>query len=115
MFDYTKTILTPEGKLKMEEELEALRSERPAVVNEVNIARGMGDLKENGAYQANKEKMRNIDRRITHLELMLRRSTVVEKTDSAEVQLGSKIKVDFLTKQFNYQIVGENEANPKEG
>ena len=110
----TKTILTPEGKRKLEVEMAELRARRPAILVEVNKARAQGDLKENGAYQANKENLRETDRRITKLELMLRRSQVVEKVDTDEVQLGSKVTVEYLGKKLDYYIVGETEADPRE-
>jgi len=110
----TKTILTPDGKRKLEAEMAELRSRRPAILVEVNKARALGDLKENGAYQANREILRETDRRITKLELMLRRSEVIEKSDTDEVQLGSKVTVEYLGKKQDYYIVGQTEADPKE-
>jgi len=110
-----KTILTPEGKRKLEAEMTELRSRRPAILIEVNKARAQGDLKENGAYQANREILRETDRRITKLELMLRRSQVVEKLDTDEVQLGSKVTVEYLGKKLDYYLVGQTEADPKNG
>lgn len=111
----TKTILTPDGKRKLEQELLELRQGRPAVLVEVNQARAQGDLRENSAYQANKEKLRDIDRRITRLELMLRRSVVVEKSASDEVQLGSALVVMVNGMEKEYHLVGETEADPKSG
>jgi len=110
----TKTILTPDGKRKLEVEMAELRARRPAILVEVNKARALGDLKENGAYQANREILRETDRRITKLELMLRRSEVVEKSDTDQVQLGSKVTIEYLGKKQDYYIVGETEADPKE-
>ena len=51
-----KVILTPQGKQNLETELANLRLKRPQIVNEVQRARALGDLKENSAYQANKDK-----------------------------------------------------------
>ncbi len=108
-----KAILTPLGKQKLEAELVDLRSRRPQIVAEVQRARALGDLKENSAYQANKDKMRQTDRRITYLELLLRNSQVVEKTDKEEVQLGSRIKAEINGQAVVFELVGDSEADPK--
>ena len=108
-----KAILTPDGKGKLEAELADLRRRRPQIVEEVQRARALGDLRENSAYQANKDKMRQTDRRITHLELLLRNSLVVEKTDTKAVQLGSQIKTEINGPTVVFDLVGESEADPK--
>ena len=109
-----KAILTPQGKQNLETELAELRAKRPQIVAEVQRARALGDLKENSAYQANKDKMRQTDRRITQLELLLRHSEVVEKTNTDAVQLGSKLKTEINGQKFSFEIVGESEADPKQ-
>ena len=110
-----KIILTPLGEEKLQQELALLRKNRPQIVDEVQRARAMGDLKENSAYQANKDKMRQTDRRITQIELILRNSQVIEKTDIDQVQLGSVVVVELKNKQSQtFTIVGETEASPKE-
>lgn len=114
MLNTRKVILTPQGKQKLEQELADLRIRRPAVVAEVQRARAMGDLKENSAYQANRDKLRSTDRRLVQLELLLRQAHVIEKTDSEAVQLGSRIVVESRSGKIEYEIVGESEANPKE-
>lgn len=108
-----KAILTPQGKQKLETELANLRAKRPQIVEEVQRARALGDLRENSAYQANKDKMRQTDRRITQLELILRHSEVVEKTNKNEVQLGSRIETEFNGQAQVFELVGESEADPK--
>lgn len=108
-----KAILTPQGKQNLEKELFELRAKRPQIVAEVQRARALGDLKENSAYQANKDKMRQTDRRITQLELILRHSQVVEKTVTDEVQLGSKLKTEINGQIMAFELVGESEADPK--
>ena len=108
-----KAILTPQGKQNLETELADLRAKRPQIVEEVQRARALGDLRENSAYQANKDKMRQTDRRITQLELILRHSEVVEKTNKNEVQLGSRIETEFNGQVLVFELVGESEADPK--
>jgi transcription elongation factor GreA len=117
MNNIPKTILTPAGKQKLQEELALLRQTRPQIVAEVQTARALGDLKENSAYQANKDKMRQTDRRITQIELILRHCQVIAKddTNAHQVQLGSKIVVKVKNKpNQEFTIVGQTEADPKE-
>jgi transcription elongation factor GreA len=113
MINYPKVILTPQGKQKLEAELAQLKSERPQVVAELARARALGDLSENSAYHANKDKMRQVDHRIMKLKLMLSNSEVVEKTDKEEVQLGSRVETERNGEKVIFELVGENEADPK--
>ncbi len=106
--------MTPQGRQKLEKELEALRKERPEALQELQQARAMGDLRENSAYQAARERMRNLDRRITRIAFTLRTATVVEKTSKDEIQLGSKVTLAINGNEVQYIIVGRAEADPKE-
>lgn len=109
----TNLILTPQGKKKLEEELKNLRIRRPVALEELQRARAMGDLKENSAYQAARAKLSDIDHHIIKCELMLRRSTVVEKQDIEIVQIGSVVKIQNGSFEMIVTIVGESEADPK--
>jgi len=110
-----KTIyITPQGEVKLKQELAELEKKRPTVVDEVQKARALGDLKENNAYHSNREKLRNIDRRILYLKGTLRFSEVVEKTNNHEIQLGSTVMVENQKIKTEYQIVGKDEADPKQ-
>jgi transcription elongation factor GreA len=115
MPNFDVVLLTPEGKEKLEKELDELLKRRPAIVEEVQKARAQGDLKENSAYQAGRENMRNVDRRILRLKLTLRKGKVVENTNDGTVQLGSKVKLYGPNGEITYAIVGQNEASPKDG
>lgn len=106
-------ILTPQGKKKLEDELLALRTKRPLALEELQRARAMGDLKENSAYQAARSRLTDIDRHIIKRELMLRRSTVVEKQDIETIQIGSVVTVQNGSFEMIVTIVGESEADPK--
>lgn len=104
-------ILTPQGKAKLEAELVALRADRPAALASLQQARAMGDLKENSAYQAARERLTNLDRRIIKLELTLRNCQVIEKTDTDAVQLGSIVEVEHKGVKIAYTIVGDMEMD----
>ena len=112
--------MTPEGKKILQDELNQLKSyERFKIVNEIEVARAHGDLRENAEYHAAKEKQGMIEARIRFLEDQLSRSEVIDpsKLGSDRVVFGMYVKV-FDTKQdkeLRYRIVGDNEANLDKG
>lgn len=106
--------LTPQGKIKLETELKELRNSRVQALIELQRARSMGDLKENSAYQAAREKLTGIDRKIVKNELTLRNSEVIEKNNDGKVQIGNKVDLVFNNKRISYEIVGDSEMNLKE-
>ncbi|MFA6005304.1 MAG: transcription elongation factor GreA [Patescibacteria group bacterium] len=108
-------LLTKEGKEKLEKEMADLRMNRPKILEDLQRARSQGDLRENAAYHAARENLSNTDRRIVTLELTLRNSTVVEKSNSDDVQIGSKVTLDLEGKTMSYEIVGEAEGDIKAG
>lgn len=114
-----QTILTQEGYIKLQEELEYLKSTRRAEVSEhLKVARAFGDLSENAEYDAAKDEQRQLEERIVVIEQQLKNAQVIKHDASGEedkVHLGSTVKV--LDMEFNekmtFTIVGTVEANPK--
>lgn len=113
------TYLTPEGKVEMEKELQNLKEfERPALAQRLKEAVAMGDLKENADYHDTREKMSMLDGRIQRLEMVLRDAVVVENAGSTDmVNIGSTVTIreDGFDEDETYTIVGQAEANPREG
>lgn len=105
--------LTPEGKEKLEKEMAQLRADRPQTLTALNLARSQGDLKENGAYQANREKLTNIDRQIVKMELILRNSVVVKKNTNGVINLGSTVLVESGSFKQTFHLVSETEVDIK--
>ncbi|MCT4567570.1 transcription elongation factor GreA, partial [Bacillus thuringiensis] len=61
--------MTQEGKQKLENELEQLKTvRRKEVVERIKIARSFGDLSENSEYDAAKDEQAFVEGRITQLE-----------------------------------------------
>jgi transcription elongation factor GreA len=111
--------LTPEGKEELEQKLNRLREvERPALAIKLKEAVAMGDLKENADYHDTREKMSMMDGEIQRLEVILRDGIVVERAENTnEVGLGSLVTIreDGSDEDEIFTIVGQAEANPKEG
>jgi len=78
MLEPTPTYLTPEGKLKLEAELEDLKTnKRRELAERLNFAIKQGDLSENADYSAAKEDQAFLEGRIRTIEGMLRHVSII--------------------------------------
>lgn len=115
-----KVQLTQEGLEELKTELQQLKEQKlPQIIERVSSARDQGDLSENADYHSAKEEQNFTETRISEIEDILAHSTVVKNTTShTQVGIGSKVEVYIegkAGKTFNYEIVGEFEADPEEG
>ena len=69
-----------EGYEKLTADLQALRLERPKIVDAIEEARAHGDLSENAEYHAAKERQGQIEASIADLEDRLSRAMVIDPT-----------------------------------
>ena len=112
--------MTVQGHAALETELKHLKSvERPEIINAISVARDHGDLSENAEYHAAKEKQGFIEGRIQELESKLSLSQVIDPTTMSGdvVRFGATVKIvnEDTDEESTYQIVGEDEANVKDG
>ncbi len=111
--------LTPEGKKKLEEELEYLINvKRPEVAEAIKQAKEEGDLSENSAYDEAKSAQAFLEGRVQTLEAQLRAAVVIkEPADASIVALGRKVTVeeDGAGDPETYRIVGSAEADSLNG
>lgn len=112
--------LTSEGKRKLEEELEYLKTvKRNEITENIKVALSYGDLSENSEYDEARNEQSKVENRIVEIEGILRNAVVIEENDlnSDVVQVGAKVKLRDV--EFNeveeYQIVGSTEADPAMG
>jgi transcription elongation factor GreA len=118
MQEPTPTYLTPEGKLKLEEELKLLTTtRRKELAERLNFAIKQGDLSENADYTAAKEDQAFLEGRIRTLENMLRHVSIIEGQTGGAVRIGSRVTVKEVGGEDNetFNIVGAAEANPVNG
>ena len=112
--------MTEEGKLKLEQELEYLKTvKRKEVVERIKIVRSFGDLSENSEYDSAKDEQAFVEGRITTLENMIRNAKIIEEDveNSSIVSLGKSVTFVELPDgdEETYTIVGSAEADPFEG
>jgi len=113
--------MTVEGESSLREELQKLKFEdRPQVVEAIATAREFGDLKENAEYHAAKEQQSLMEARIKDIEVKLSESQVIDVTKieaSEKVIFGTTVAIKDMqdSQSIIYKIVGEDEANAKEG
>jgi transcription elongation factor GreA len=113
--------MTLKGETLLKEELQRLKfEERPSVIDAIATAREFGDLKENAEYHAAKEQQALIEARIKSIESKLSDSQVIDVTQmtpSDKVIFGTTVLIKDLadSSSLTYKIVGEDEANIKEG
>ena len=78
--------ITPEGKQRLEEELEFLwRKKRPEVTKALSAAAAEGDRSENAEYIYRKKQLREIDSRVRFLRKRLENMKVVYKQSPEEM------------------------------
>jgi len=106
---------TKSGYEKLQQEYEELKKERPAVVLDVQKARDLGDLKENGYYQASKAKLRSIESQMMRIAYQLKTAQIVEESASDTIGIGSTVLFSINGNDKTFQFVGDTEANPSEG
>jgi transcription elongation factor GreA len=112
--------MTAQGYRALDEELKRLKTiERPAVTVAIGEARLHGDLKENAEYHAAKDRQGWIEGQIVQIGDMIARAQVIDvtKLSGAQIKFGATITLidEQSEEETRYQIVGEHEADVKQG
>ena len=108
--------LTLTDKKKLEADLAELMEAKKRVAEEIQFARGFGDLSENAEYDAAKAKEAEVYGNINRIEQILRTATFIDDSAASTdvVSLGNIVRV--LDMEYNeedeYTIVGFTEADP---
>ena len=113
--------VTKRGAEALKTELHKLKTvDRPWVINAISEARAQGDLSENADYDAAKERQGFIEGRIAEIEGKLSVAQVIDPSTldaGGKVVFGSTVQLEDEDSgaQVTYQIVGEDEADLKQG
>lgn len=113
--------LTRRGAELLKSELQRLKTvDRHAVIQAIAEARGQGDLSENAEYEAAKDKQGFIEGRIAEIESKLAAAQIIDpsKLDAGgKVVFGATVDLEDESSggKVTYQIVGDDEADLKQG
>jgi transcription elongation factor GreA len=116
-----KVPMTIEGAERLRAELKQLKSvDRPRITQAIAEARAHGDLKENAEYHAAKEQQGLSEARIREIESKLADAHVIDVTQikpTGKVIFGVTVRLLNLDTDATvaYRIVGEDEADLKQG
>lgn len=111
-------LLTPDGKQRLTEELERLRSEDlPRLQARIRELGEAGDISDDSDIEITKDELMQLEARIREIEWMLEEAEVVEyTTGSGVVEFGSTVSVvDEFGEGETWVIVGPQEANAAAG
>jgi transcription elongation factor GreA len=116
-----KSPMTLRGAQKLREELQRLKSvERPRITQAIATARALGDLKENAEYHAAREQQSFNEGRISEIEGKLGNAEIIDVSKvnaQGKVVFGATVTLVNIDteEEVTYQVVGEDEADIKEG
>ncbi len=115
-----EVFLTPEGLIKLENELDIAKTvRRKEIATRIKTALDFGDLSENSEYDQAKNEQAQLEERIVKVETMLRNAKLIDEDDITTdmVSIGSKVVVMDLEydEEMEYVIVGSAEADPFKG
>ncbi len=117
----TKYPMTLQGARALEDELKHLKTVmRPKITADIATARELGDLKENAEYHAAREQQGMSEARIRDIEGRLSGAQIIEVTTipyTGKVFFGTTVEIANVEtdETVTYQIVGEDEADLKQG
>lgn len=116
-----KIPMTARGAEQLREELNHLKTVmRPRIIDAIAEARAHGDLKENAEYHAAREQQGFTEGRIKEIEAKLSNAQIIDVTrlvQDGKVVFGATVEIESLDNGdvLTYQIVGEDEADIKQG
>jgi len=109
-----KEYLTKEKFEDLQKELHGLQTiTRKKVAEQLEYAKGLGDLSENAEYQEAREDQAKLEARISQLEALLKEAEIVSHRKGDVVEVGSTVEIKKKGEKetMQYQIVGSEEAD----
>jgi len=110
--------LTNEKFAELRKELEHLKQDRrKEVAQNLEYAKGLGDLSENAEYHQAREEQAEVEDRISRLEDLLKTAVIAKSGGTESVTVGSTVTLqkDGESKTFIYMLVGSEEADMSQG
>jgi transcription elongation factor GreB len=120
MADTPPRFITPQGFARVRAEYEELfGTERPKLVETIAWAAANGDRSENGDYIYGRKKLREVDRRLSHLSRIMKAAKVVDPATQSsrdQVRFGATVELaDEDDERRTLTIVGDDEADASAG
>ena len=105
---------------KLSKELEQLKTvERAKIAKVIDVARELGDLKENAEYHAAKDKQGLMEARILDLTDLVGRAQVINPSSLSHNRISFGSTVELVDQEDDseviYTLVGSQESNPDNG
>lgn len=112
-----KEYLTKEKFEEFKKELGYLKgTRRKEVAEALEYAKALGDLSENAEYNEARDNQAMIEDRISKLEDLLKKASIISSHDSlGQAGIGSIVTVERDGKKTTYTIVGSEESDVAEG
>jgi len=115
-----KVPMTAAGYSRLQDELKYLKTvARPEVIKAIAEAREHGDLSENAEYHAARDRQSFIEGRVMELEDRISRAEIIDtsRLSGDTVKFGATVTLadEDTEEEITYQIVGQDEADIKEG
>ncbi len=111
--------ISVQGFEKIKLELDKLKAERPEVIQAIKEAREEGDLRENGGYEAARDRQGMLEARINYIESRMHRFNVIDlKTlDGEKVTFGATVEIEDLDsgERKRFTLLGPDEADFNNG
>ena len=120
MADRPPRFITPDGFARIRAEYEELfGNERPKLVDTISWAAANGDRSENGDYIYGRNRLRELDRRLSHLSRIMKAAKVVDPATQAardQVRFGATVELaDEEDERRTLTIVGDDETDAAAG
>jgi transcription elongation factor GreA len=108
--------VTPEGLLKLKEQLEETKLKLKQVSIKIKEAREMGDLSENAEYHEAKNEQSFLVGKEQELELKIKNAQIIKKSKSCDsVSVGCTVEIEDDGEMMKYEIVVSDESDPLSG
>ena len=112
-----KEYLTKEKFEELQQELQTLTHERrKEVAEQLEYAKSLGDLSENGEYHEARDEQAKVEARIAQLEHLLKHAEIIKHKKGDTIEAGSTVTIQKgkEDKQI-YELVGSEEADMSAG
>lgn len=119
MQNQKEILLTQDGKAKLEQELETLKTvKRKEIAEKIKVALSFGDLSENSEYDEAKNEQAIIEAKIKTLETQLQNARIIDDSeiDTQSVSIGVTVKLNVGgVTEVTYKIVPTSDSDPLAG